>query len=141
MIDAVAVSDQSVGHAAQIEEAIPVGIIARQAGDFQSEHDAHAAEADFGGEASEPGALGPSRTRQTQIFVDDHDLFFGPAQLAGLLDQSILASGRLPMVFDLGRTGLTNVDDGRALRVVGFDFAGIIHGFSPSVGWVEPPGR
>ena len=58
MIDAVAIADQRVGHAAEIEQAIPVGIIARQAGDFQSEHDAHVPERDFGGHVSEAGALG-----------------------------------------------------------------------------------
>jgi hypothetical protein len=34
MIDAVAIADQRVGHAAKIEQAIPVGNIAGQAGDF-----------------------------------------------------------------------------------------------------------
>ncbi len=92
-------------------------------------------------EASEPGALGPSGTRETQVFVDDDHLFLGPAQLAGFLHQSILASGGLPVVFDLGRAGLTNVDDRRALRVVGFYFALIIHGSSPSPDFVEQPGR
>src|SRR5262249_8220063 len=130
-----AFADQSVGHTAEIKQAIPVGIIARQAGDFQPEYDAHAAESDFRREASEPGALSPSGTRQTQIFVDDHHLFLGPAQRAGLLDQSILASGGLPVVFDLGRAGLTNVDDRRALRMVGLYFARIIHGSSPSLGF------
>ena len=141
MIDAVAIADQRVGHAAEIEQAIPVGIIARQAGDFQSEHDAHAAESDIGGEACEPGALSPSRTRKTQVFVDDGHLFPCPAQLAGFLDESILASRGLAVVFDLGRAGLTNVDDRRALRVVGFDFARIIHGFSPPPDFAESPGR
>ena len=137
MIDAVAIADQRVGHAAEIEQAIPVGIIAGQAGDFQSEHDAHAAESDFRGEACEAGALGPSGTGKAQVFVDDGHLFLSPAQLARFLDQSILASGGLAVVFDLGRAGLANVDDRGALRVVGFDFARIIHGFSPPPGFVR----
>jgi hypothetical protein len=62
MIDAVAIADQRVSHATKIEQAIPVGIIAGQAGDFQAEHDAYAAESDFRREACEPGAFGPSRT-------------------------------------------------------------------------------
>src|SRR6516164_3949952 len=59
MIDAVAISDQSVGHAAEIEQAIPVGMVARQAGDFQAEHDSRTAQSDFRGEVREAGALTP----------------------------------------------------------------------------------
>ena len=40
VIDAVGVGDQGVGDAAQIEQAIPVGVVARQARDLEAEHDA-----------------------------------------------------------------------------------------------------
>ena len=56
MVKAVAVSDQGVSNAAKIEEAIPVGIVARHAGDFQGEHDADVAEGHFRGQAREAGA-------------------------------------------------------------------------------------
>ncbi len=115
MIEAVAVSDQSVGDAAEIEQAVPVGIVARHAGDFEAEHDADVAEGYFRGQAGEPGALGESGAGHAQVFVDDDHLFFGPTQLAGFLDQSILASGGLAVVLDLRRAGLANVDEGRAL--------------------------
>jgi hypothetical protein len=39
MIDAIVVANQSIGDAAQLEQAIPVGIVARQPGDFETEHD------------------------------------------------------------------------------------------------------
>jgi hypothetical protein len=64
MVDTVAISDQSVSHAAEIEQAIPVGMVARQAGNFQAEYDSRAAQSDFRGEMCEAGALTPSRTRQ-----------------------------------------------------------------------------
>lgn len=140
-VKAVAIADPGVGHAAEIEQAIPVDVVARQAGDFQAEHDAHPAESDLRGEAGEPGALRPSGARYPQVFVDDDHLVAGPAPLTGFLDQRILAGGGLAVIFDLGGAGLTNVDDGRAFGVVGFDFACITHGFSPGVGWVESPGR
>src|SRR5215470_5284179 len=57
MVDAVAVSDQSVGDAAQIEQAIPVGIVACHAGDLEAEHDAHVSERHFRDHTCEPGAL------------------------------------------------------------------------------------
>jgi hypothetical protein len=57
MIDAVSIADQSIGGAAEIEQPIPVGVIARQPRDFQSEHDANVPERDFGGHLSEAGTL------------------------------------------------------------------------------------
>ncbi len=38
MIDAIA--DERVGETAEIEQAVPIGIVAREAGHFESEHDA-----------------------------------------------------------------------------------------------------
>ncbi len=141
MVNTVAIADQSVSDAAEIEQAIPVGIVTRHAGDFQAEHDADVAERHFRGHASEPGTLGESRAGHAQVFVNDHHLFFGPTQLAGFLDQSILASRRFAVVLDLCRTGLANVDESRALDVAGFYFARIIHGSSPSPRCLERPGR
>ena len=60
MIDAVAISDQRVGDAAEIKQAIPVGIVARYTGDFQAEHDAGVAERDLRGHACEAGTVGES---------------------------------------------------------------------------------
>src|SRR5215469_15911760 len=71
MVDAVAVSDKSVGDAAKVEQAIPVGIVARRARDFEAEHDAHVAKRHFRGHACEPGTLGESGAGHTQVFVDD----------------------------------------------------------------------
>ena len=84
MIDPVAVADQRIGNAAQIEQAIPVGIVARQARDFQSQHDADVAESHFRGHAGESGALRRSGAGQAQVFINDDHLFLGPSQLAGL---------------------------------------------------------
>src|SRR5439155_12250732 len=80
MVKAVAVSDQSVSDAAEIEQAIPVGIIAGHPGDFEAEHDANVAERHFRGHAGEPGALGESGAGHTEIFVDDDHLFLGPTE-------------------------------------------------------------
>jgi len=137
MIDAVAISHQSIGNAAQIEQAIPVGIVACQARDFQSEHDSRAAHSNFCSQVREAGALDPSRTRPAQIFIDDDHLFSGPAQLADFFHQVILASRGLAVVFDLRGAGLTDVDIGAALDMIRFYFARIIHGSSPPPDCVE----
>ena len=90
MIDSVAVPDQSIRHAAQIEQAIPVGVVARQARDLQTQHDAYMAECHFRRHAGESGALHRSGAGQAEIFIDHDHLFSGPSQLAGPFHQSIL---------------------------------------------------
>jgi hypothetical protein len=57
MIDAVVVADQRVGDAAQLQQAIPICVVPRQTGNFQSQDDAHMSQRHFAGEASKPGAL------------------------------------------------------------------------------------
>ena len=54
MIDAVGVADQRIGEAAQLDEAMPIGVVARQARDLEPEHEADVSERDFGGEPGEP---------------------------------------------------------------------------------------
>jgi len=141
MVEAIAVSDQRVGDAAEIEQAIPVGIVARHAGDFEAEHDAGVAESHFRGHAGEPGALGESGAGHSQVFVDDNHLFLGPTEFARFLDQSILARGGLAVVLDLGRGRLANVDEGGALGMAGLYFDQIIHDFPLGCRGLWPHGR
>src|SRR6516165_11792097 len=141
MVEAIAVSDQSVGDAAEIEEAIPVGIVARDTGDFEAEHDADMAEGHFCDHACEAGTLSESGAGHAQVFVDDDHLFFGPTQLAGFLDQSILASCGFAVVLDLRGTRLANVDESGALDMSRFYFARVIHDSFPSPQCLERLGR
>src|ERR1700681_2819758 len=90
------------------------------------------AEGNFRGQACEAGTLGESGAGHTQVFVDDDHLFFGPTQLAGFLEQSILASCGFAVVLDLRRTRLANVDESCALNMTGFYFARVIHDSFPS---------
>lgn len=54
MIDAVGIADQRVGEPAQIDEAMPVGVVARQTRDLKPEHEADVTERDLGGQARKP---------------------------------------------------------------------------------------
>ena len=54
MIDAVGVADQGIGEATQLDEAMPIGVVARQARDLEPEHEADVGERDFGGQPGEP---------------------------------------------------------------------------------------
>src|SRR5262249_47018960 len=117
MVEAIAIADQRIGDAAEIEQAIPAGIVARHAGDFQGEHDAGVTERDLGGQAREPGTLRESGAGHAQIFIDEDHLLRGPTQLTRVLPQRILASRGFTVVLDLRWTRLANIDKRRALRV------------------------
>ena len=58
MVDAVGVGDQRVGHPGQVQQPVPVGVVAGQAGDLQRQHDPHLPEPDLGGQLGEPRAAG-----------------------------------------------------------------------------------
>src|SRR5947209_20562389 len=131
MINAIVVANESIGRAAEFQQAIPIRVVAREARNFQPENDAHVSEGDFAGEASEPGALVGGGTGQPQIFIDDDYLLFGPTQLSGPVGQGGLARGRFAVMLRLAPRGLANVDTGGALGVRRFDFGGIKHWSAP----------
>ena len=133
MIDAIVVANESVGEAAEFEQAIPVGVVPRQARDFQTENDSHMGQRDFAGQASEPGSIVGAGAGEPEIFVDDDDLLLRPAELTGFLSQGVLSRGGFAVVFDLGQSRLANVDQGCALRMGQFDFGRISHWSAPSV--------
>jgi hypothetical protein len=80
MVDAVGVADEGVGEAAKIEEPIPIGIVASQTGDFESEHDADVPEADFRSQTREAASFDRARPGKAEIFVDDSDLLGRPSE-------------------------------------------------------------
>ena len=98
VVDPVGVGEQGIGDAAQVEEAIPVRVIARQARDFEADHEAHLEEGHIGGELGEAGALGDAVGGDAEILVEDRDLFSPPAEVDGALDQGVLPLGRLAVV-------------------------------------------
>src|ERR1700756_3431779 len=134
MINAVVVTNESIGDTAEFQQTIPIRVVPGEARNFQSENDAHVSQGDFAGEASEPGAFISGRTGQPEIVINDDHLLFGPTQLSGPIRQSILAGGRFAVMLDLARRGLTNVDASNALDVRRFDFGGISHRSAPGAG-------
>src|SRR5215472_12370904 len=78
---------------------------------------------------------------KTQVFVDDDHLLFGPTEFLRFLTQSILAHRGFAVVFDLGRGGLANVDEGGALDMVGLHLGQVIHDFPPDCGCLRTRGR
>src|SRR5262249_53495174 len=126
-IEAVAIALQRVGEAGEIDEAIPFGIVAGQARDFQTEHEADTGERDLCSEPCKAGAGRGSAARQTQIFINDDDPFGGPAELAGLAGERVLPLSRFAIVLDLRGARLTQIDDGMAREMARCDFGALIH--------------
>jgi len=131
MINAVIAANESIGHAAEFQQAIPIRVVPREARNFQPENGAGVSQGDFAGETGEPGALAGGGTGQPQIFIDDDHLLLGPTELRGPIRQGVLAGGGFAVMLDLARRGLANVNAGGALGVGGFDFGGISHWFAP----------
>jgi hypothetical protein len=78
MVEPIFIADLSVGDAAQIEEPIPIGIIAGYSGDFDGENKADVTQGHLCGHHGEAMALGSSRARTSEVLVDNFDLRFGP---------------------------------------------------------------
>src|SRR5262249_62374180 len=93
-------------------KALPTEIRTRQARDFQGKHRAHLAHRDIGHKSLK--ALPPRhlRSRLSQILVEGADQGFAPAQFPRLLAQGVLALRALPMVENLSRRRLAQVDVG-----------------------------
>ena len=136
MIDAVGIADEGVSEAAEIEQAIPVGVVAGEAGDFEAEHDPDVAEGDFGGEPGEAIALGNAGTGNPEVFVDNDDLLGWPAKCRRLGSQGVLAMCRFSIVLNLRRRGLSEINICGATQVRGSDLCDVIHRSPPFV-WLS----
>src|SRR6266478_1182892 len=133
VIDTIIVSDESVGDATQLQQAIPVGIVAYQTRDFQTEDDAHVSQGHFTGHASKPGTFVGAGAGEPKVFINDDHLLLAPAELTGFVGQGVLAGGGFAIVHNLRRRGLAKIDEGGSLGMRLFDFGRISHWFAPGV--------
>ncbi len=131
MIDAIGIADERVGEAAEVEQAIPIGIVAREAGHFETEHDADVSERDFGGETGEAAAFDDASAGQAEVFVDYDDLLRRPAKRGCLGDQSILTLRGFAIVLDLSGGGLSKIDVSGAAQMGGTDLGDVTHWLPP----------
>src|SRR5712692_1775778 len=126
IVDPFGVDDQCVQQAAEIEQLIPVAIVAGQARDLEAHHGADAPQADLRDEPLKAGAVGRGRAGLAEVFVDDQDL--APAERAGMLRQVILPPPTFWMMADLIEGGLAHVDDRGTGQVLGVDLGVTGHG-------------
>ena len=117
MIQPVGVTDHRVGHAAQIQQPVPVDVVARQPGDLQAEHQPGVPERDLGRQPREPRAVRQSRARDPEVLVDHHDLLARESQLDRALHQRVLAGGRLDVALNLRLGGLAQIHERLAAQM------------------------
>ena len=127
MIDAVSISDQCVGQPGEIDEAVPVGVVASEARHLEPKNKPDAGECDLGGEARKAGARDRAGARETDILVDDDDAFIRPAELASFGGECILSLRQFAIVLDLRRARLTQIDDSLARVMARRDLRALIH--------------
>jgi hypothetical protein len=101
VIEPIAVADQGVGEAAQIEQAVPLGVVAGEPGNLDAEQDADVAEGHLGGQVGEAGSVHNAGCRQPQVVLHELDLVAAPAEFDGAIDESVLAAGRFGVAFEL----------------------------------------
>src|SRR5207244_11971644 len=107
-------------------------VVARQARDLESEHEADVGECDFGGEAGEARSRNKAGTGEPEVLIDDDDAIIGPAKFTGFGGKRILSIGRLAMWLDLGGARLAPVGGGLAWQLAGRDLGVFVHGSPPS---------
>jgi hypothetical protein len=108
----VCVGDQRVGQRAQIQQLVPVGVVASQPRRLDPEHDADLAQPDIGDQLPKPGARTRRSTGTAQVLIDHPHLAQRPAQRRGPLPQLVLAGQALGVLHDLRRGGLPHIHIG-----------------------------
>src|SRR5262245_40743130 len=133
MIDAIGIANERIGKTGEIDETVPIGVIAGEPRDLETEHETDACESHFGGEAGKAGPCDRAGTGKPEILVNDNDSILRPAKFTSLDRKRILPLGRLAIVLDLGGTGLAQIDDRLAREMACSDLGSLIHRASPAL--------
>ena len=110
IVQAVFVENQRLAQGADLQQAMPVGAVARQARDFQPQDDPRPAQTHLRDEFLKPFPVGGVRPRLTQVAVDHVDALHRPAQRHGPLAQGILAFRAFRILKDLPHGRLPHVE-------------------------------
>ena len=86
IVETFAVGEDHAEQRAQLEELMPVTVVAGQPRGVEAEHQAGVAEPDLGEELLDAVALAARRARLAEILVDDVDALTRPAEPDGTVD-------------------------------------------------------
>ena len=136
VVDAVLVEDQRPSERGQFEQAVPVGIVTRQARHLQSEHDADAGIGHFGNQTLETIAILGAGAGQAEVAINDMNALDRPPQGHGPIPQCVLAFCALGILQNLPERGLTHIEKRIAPKVLCGHFLELVsrHGWRRDVG-------
>jgi hypothetical protein len=129
VVGALRVQDDGIGQGAQLQELVPVPVVAGQARDLQAGDGPRPPEADRRHEALKACAARRRGAGLAQILVDDDDGL--PAEGAGLRGQVVLPAPAFLGMPHLSHRGLADVDQGGAREVLGADLLATPHDLAP----------
>jgi hypothetical protein len=90
------------------------------------------AECDLRHELLKAGAAFGGRSRVAEVGVHDFDVTLVPTEFSGTLLQRVLEAQALLVGRDLMGTGLSHIDDGAAMAMMGLNQIGSVHEASPA---------
>src|SRR5712671_2040938 len=118
IIDSVLVYDDGPDQSTELDQRVPVATVAGEAGGFDGEYGADACLADRRQQTLE-ARPSDAAARAAEIIIDN--LNGGPSELFGAIGEPILAPLALPVVHELIRRRLADVDEGSAREMVSGD--------------------
>ena len=119
IINAVAVRDQTLAIAAQVEQRVPVRAVTRQPGHLPGQDQADLAQGDAADQIHHTLAVTGGLGAEPEIGIDHLDVVVMPAEFEGALAQGVLQARALLVAQNLVRRGLADVDHGLAAEVPG----------------------
>ena len=121
VIEPVLVADQRARQRADLEQPVPVGVVARQPRDLEPEHDPGPAQADLGDQLLEALAVGRRGAGLALVGVDHDDPLGRPAERDRALAQRVLALGGLGVQGHLAQRRLAHIQERGPREVLGGD--------------------
>src|SRR5262245_48148333 len=115
VIDLIEIGHERIEMPADLEQLRPVLGVAREAGGFEAQDDADMAQGHFGRHVLEAGPVSEAARRDAEVIDNGGGMV--PAQRDGPLAEAELEARTLRVITNLLWTGLTDIDDGRALEM------------------------
>src|SRR5262245_45211679 len=81
MIDAVGIPDQRVGETGEVDEAVPIGVVAGEPRHLETEHEPNMGERNLSSETREAGSCNRTGAGKAEVLVDDENAILGPAEI------------------------------------------------------------
>ncbi len=117
VIHPLAVSDQNAKQRTQLDQPMPIVIVASEARGVQAQHQSRPAQADLGDQPLKAAAPFARCSRLAEVVIDDFDPLLWPTEEDRPVDQPVLQLGALLMLADLPGGRLPHIDVGELRSV------------------------